>query len=39
MGARAVDLLTALKAGRKVPEVVYVGFETFTRLDLVGQTN
>ncbi len=39
MGARAADLLMALKAGRKVPEVVYVGFETFTRLDLVGQPN
>jgi ribose transport system substrate-binding protein len=39
MGARAADLLIALKAGRKVPEVVYVGFETFTRLDLVGQPN
>jgi len=39
MGARAADLLLSLKAGRRVPEVVYVGFETFTRLDLVGQPN
>jgi ribose transport system substrate-binding protein len=39
MGARVADLLLALKAGRKVPEVVYVGFETFTRLDLAGKTN
>jgi ribose transport system substrate-binding protein len=39
MGALALDLLFALKSGRKVPEVNYVGFETFTRLDLVGRSN
>ncbi|MDR3374717.1 MAG: substrate-binding domain-containing protein [Ancalomicrobiaceae bacterium] len=37
MGARIAELLHDLKHGRKVPEVVYVGFDTFTRLDLVGQ--
>ena len=37
MGARIADLLVALKSGKKSPEVVYTGFETFTRLDLVGQ--
>ncbi|MEJ1159688.1 substrate-binding domain-containing protein [Prosthecomicrobium sp. N25] len=35
MGVKAVDLLLDLKKGRKVPEVVYVGFDTFTRLDLI----
>lgn len=35
MGAKAVELLLDLKRGRKVPEVVYVGFDTFTRLDLI----
>lgn len=39
MGARAIDLLLQLTQKRKVPEVVYAGFETVTRLDLVGQTN
>ncbi|MDR3493084.1 MAG: substrate-binding domain-containing protein [Ancalomicrobiaceae bacterium] len=39
MGARVAELLYELKHGRKVPEVVYVGFNTFTRLDLVGQSN
>jgi ribose transport system substrate-binding protein len=35
MGAKVIDLLVDLKNGRKVPEVVYVGFDTFTRLDLL----
>jgi ribose transport system substrate-binding protein len=39
MGVKAVDLLVDLKKGRKVPEVVYVGFDTFTRLDLIKPTN
>jgi ribose transport system substrate-binding protein len=39
MGSRAVDLLLQLTQKRKVPEVVYVGFETVTRLDLVRPTN
>ena len=36
---KAVDLLLDLKKGRKVPEVVYVGFDTFTRLDLIKPGN
>jgi ribose transport system substrate-binding protein len=39
MGVKAVDLLIDLKQGRKVPEVVYVGFDTFTRLDLIKAPN
>lgn len=39
MGGRAADLLLQLTQKRKVPEVVYVGFETVTRLDLVRETN
>lgn len=39
MGVKAVDLLLDLKNGRKVPEVVYVGFDTFTRLDLAKPSN
>lgn len=35
MGSRAVDLLLALSHGKRVPEIVYVGFDTYTRLDLV----
>lgn len=35
MGVKAVDLLIDLKKGKKVPEVLYVGFDTFTRLDLI----
>lgn len=39
MGVKAVDLLVDLKKGKKVPEVVYVGFDTFTRLDLIKPGN
>ncbi len=39
MGGRAADLLLQLTLKRKVPEVVYVGFETVTRLDLVRPSN
>ena len=39
MGARVAELLIDLKRGRHVPEVVYVGFDTFTRLDLVSHGN
>lgn len=39
MGVKAIDLLLDLKRGRKVPEVVYVGFDTFTRLDQIKTTN
>jgi ABC-type sugar transport system substrate-binding protein len=35
MGARVIDVLTDLARGRRAPDVVYVGFETLTRLDLV----
>jgi ribose transport system substrate-binding protein len=39
MGGRAIDLLLQLTERHRIPEVVYVGFETFTRLDLVRPSN
>lgn len=36
MGARIVDVLAAKVAGRPTPEIVYTGFDVFTRRDLVG---
>jgi ribose transport system substrate-binding protein len=38
MGARIVDVLDALAHRRAAPEVVYVGFDVFTRLDLLRPT-
>ena len=37
MGARVIDVLAALSAGRAAPEIVYVGFDVFTRRDLLAQ--
>jgi ribose transport system substrate-binding protein len=39
MGARLVDVLFDLRRGRRVADVTYVGFDTFTRLDLVKPAN
>ncbi len=36
MGARIAEMIMDLKHGRKVPEVVYTGFDTLTRLDLAA---
>lgn len=35
MGARLADVLVALARSRPAPEIVYVGFDVFTRLDLL----
>jgi ribose transport system substrate-binding protein len=35
MGAKVIDVLTDLARGRRAPDIVYVGFDTITRLDLV----
>lgn len=35
MGARAIEVLEALAAGRRAPEIVYVGFDVYTRRDLL----
>ena len=37
MGARVFETLDALAAGRRVPEIVYVGFDVLTRRDLLAQ--
>ena len=37
MGARVFEVLDALAAGRKAPEIVYVGFDVFTRRDLLAR--
>lgn len=39
MGSRIVDVLSALARRRPAPEIVYVGFDVFTRLDLLRATN
>lgn len=35
MGGKVIDVLTDLARGRRAPDIVYVGFDTITRLDLV----
>jgi ribose transport system substrate-binding protein len=35
MGARLVDVLAAFARSKSAPEIVYVGFDVFTRLDLL----
>lgn len=37
MGARVFDTLSALAAGRRAPEIVYVGFDVLTRRDLLAR--
>lgn len=37
MGARVLEMLAALAAGKRVPEIVYVGFDVLTRRDLLAQ--
>ena len=37
MGARLAEVLDALAAGRRAPDIVYVGFEVLTRRDLLAE--
>ena len=37
MGARLVEVLDALAAGRRAPDIVYVGFDVLTRRDLLAR--
>lgn len=37
MGARVFETLDALAAGRRAPEIVYVGFDVLTRRDLLAR--
>jgi ribose transport system substrate-binding protein len=37
MGARLLEVLEALAAGRPAPEIVYVGFDVLTRRDLLAR--
>lgn len=37
MGARLAEVLDALAAGRRAPDIVYVGFEVLTRRDLLAR--
>ncbi|MBV5266144.1 substrate-binding domain-containing protein [Pinisolibacter aquiterrae] len=38
MGARIAEILTARRAGRRTPEIVYAGFDVLTRRDLLDDT-